>query len=207
MRYVIFDTETTDLVGDVVQMGIIVLDENFKVEFFDSFYCNTDKIVSDGAFKIHGISNDIALELSEGKYLEDYILGNPKYKSLFFDPGVVFVGFNVGFDLSTVNRVLMEKTGVSFPTPAKCTSILNLDENRRYSLDLMQHYRKKIGMVKGLTLAKTVELVVKDVDVEEFYKEVISYFKVKNCGLKFHDAAFDTYCTMLLLFEYGKDVC
>lgn len=206
MKYVILDTETTDLKGDVVQMAIMVLDENFRVESFDSFYCDTDKIVTEGAFKVHGISNEIARELSDGKFLEDYILGNPKYKSLFFDPGVVFVGFNVMFDLNTINRVLMDKTGVSFSSPLQCNSILSLDENRRYYLDMMYYARRKTGMVRGLNLARAVELLVKDVQVDEFYKQVSSFYKVK-AGHQFHDAAYDTYCTMLLLFEYGKDVC
>lgn len=206
MKYVVLDTETTDKVGDVIQMALIVLDDNFRIERFDSFYCNTDKLVSEGAYKVHNISNEMACELSEGKYLEDYILGNPYYKKLFFEPGVVFVGFNVGFDLRTINRNLTEQTGLGFATPLNCRSILNLDESKRYSLDLMQHYRKKLNMVKGLNLSKTVELVVKDLDVDSFYKQVANHYGLK-AGHTFHDAAYDTYCTMLLLFEYGKDVC
>ena len=210
MKYVILDTETTDLKGDVVQMAIIVLDDNFKVESFDSFYCNTDKIVSEGAFKVHGISNQMAKELSEGKFLEDYLLGNPKYKKLLFEPGVVFVGFNVMFDLNTINRVLMDKTGVSFSSPIKCNSILNLDEKRRYCLDMMYYARRKTGMIKGLNLSKAVELIVEDVkgnELEDLYKQVSKYYNVKHSSHSFHDAAYDTYCTMLLLFQYGKEVC
>lgn len=206
MKYIILDTETTDLEGDVVQMAIMVLDENFKVESFESFYCDTDRLVSQKAFEIHGISNEIASELSGGKYLEDYLLGDDRYKELFFSPGTVFVGFNVLFDLKAINRVLMERTGLSFSMPLQCKSIFTLDPNRRYYLDMMQYYRQKTGMIKGLNLAKAVELAVKDVDVDGFYKRVAEHFKIK-AGHNFHDAAYDTYCTMLLLFEYGKDVC
>lgn len=203
MRYVIFDTETTDLKGEVIQLSYMVLDSDFDVLDFDSFYCDTTAKISQGAFNVHGISNELLEVLSEGKYLEDHLLKDPKKKSLFIDgTGIVFVGYNVKFDIERVNQTLLA-TGQSLTSMFETESTVGLKESFNYSLDLMKLASKKLRFSKYAKLSDLTEWFSKkripDIDFDLMYEIYKEKYNLKTRGGSYHDASYDVFCTYMLL--------
>lgn len=205
MKYIILDTETTDLNGEVIQLSFMVLNNDFDVEMFKSFYCNTEELVSDGAFNVHHISNKMLEELSDGKYIEDYLLD--EYKDIFFSEGVVFIGYNVGFDLKRINYSL-ESTGLGLPATRICPDLRRLDKKLAYQYDLMATCRRKLKQIKGLNLAEAVNrLVPKKIDCDNVYRYLCDTFNVRTAGTNYHDASYDVACTYVLLLSLSDEIC
>lgn len=203
MRYVIFDTETTDLKGEVIQLSYMLLDSNFEVLEFDSFYCDTNAKITRGALNVHGISNKLLEVLSEGKYLEDYLLKDPNKRSLFIDgTGLVFVGYNVKFDIERVNQTLLP-TGKSLVTMFDTESTSNLKESFNYSLDLMKLVKKELRLSRFAKLCDVTEWYTKkkipEIDIEVMYEIYRDKYNLKSRGGTYHDASYDVFCTYMLL--------
>lgn len=203
MRYVIFDTETTDLKGEVIQLSYMLLDSNFEVLEFDSFYCDTNAKITQGALNVHGISNKLLEVLSEGKYLEDYLLKDPNKRSLFIDgTGLVFVGYNVKFDIERVNQTLLP-TGKSLVTMFDTESTSNLKESFNYSLDLMKLVKKELRLSRFAKLCDVTEWYTKkkipEIDIEVMYEIYRDKYNLKSRGGTYHDASYDVFCTYMLL--------
>lgn len=203
MRYVIFDTETTDLKGEVIQLSYMLLDSNFDVLDFNSFYCDTNAKITQGAFNVHGISNELLEVISEGKYLEDHLLKDPNKKSLFIDGnGLVFVGYNVKFDIDRVNQTLLP-TGKSLVSMFDTDSTSNLKESFNYSLDLMKLVKKELRLSRFVKLCDVTEWYTKkkipDLDLDVMYEIYREKFNLKTRGGSFHDASYDVFCTYMLL--------
>lgn len=214
MKYVIFDTETTDLRGEVIQLAYMLLDSNFDIVDFDSFYCDTTKVITKGAFDVHGISNEVLEVLSNGKNLEDYIL-SPKHKKVFFSKGTVFIGYNVTFDIARVNQTLVNQTtdtdnvGVTFSPRLRTNRLVGLNENETYHLDAMMFCRQYFKMVKGLTLGKAFELSnikFPNHTTDEMFEHFRSKYGVESKGL-LHDAAYDVFLTYLIMLKFGNLMC
>lgn len=205
MKYIILDTETSDLNGEVIQMAFMVVNEDLDIEMFESFYCNTEQIISDGAFNVHHISNKMLKELSGGKWFEDYLLKD--YKKVFFDKGRVFTGFNIPYDLKRINYTL-EYTGLSLPAVRTATDLRRLDDNLVYSFDLMKTCRRKFNQIKGINLKEcTDRLVSGTLDVDEVYKYYCKKYGIRTSGNGYHDASYDVVCTYLLLVALSDEVC
>lgn len=203
MRYVIFDTETTDLKGEVIQLSYMLLDSNFEVLEFDSFYCDTNAKISQGAFNVHGISNQLLEVISEGKYLEDHLLKDHNKKSIFIDgSGLVFVGYNVKFDIERVNQTLLP-TGKSLVSMFDTESTVNLKESFNYSLDLMKLVKKELRLSRFVKLCDVTEWYTKkkipEIDLDSVYEIYKEKYKLKTRGGTFHDASYDVFCTYMLL--------
>lgn len=204
MKYIILDTETTDLNGDVIQLSFIVLNDDLRIESFESFYCDTNNIVSDEAFNVHGLSNEFVHEQSNGRYLEDYLFNNPKYKQLFFEEEqVVFVGYNIDFDLKAINNTLMSKTGLTLPAISQTTYPLNVNGKGYYKYDLMTFYKKLSGKKYGFKLIDMVDSYLGAYDLDQIFGNIVKRFDL-NVGKNYHDAAYDTFCTVMLFYECLK---
>lgn len=206
MKYIILDTETVDLHDDVIQMSFIVLDDKYKIMAFESFYCDTNKRVSDGAYSVHGLTNEFVHEQSGGKYLEDYLFNNPKYKELFFDEEkVLLIGYNVDYDLTSINNTLMSKTGLTLPKINQVVYPLNINGDGYFKYDLMTFYKNLTQKKYGYKLVDMVNSYLNEYDLEGIYKSLVKRFDL-NVGENYHDAAFDTFCTLMLFYECLKRV-
>lgn len=203
MRYVIFDTETTDLKGEVIQLSYMLLDDKLEVVDFKSFYCDTNEKISQGAFNVHGISNSLLEVLSKGKYLEDYLLKDPNMRSIFIEgTGCVFIGYNVKFDIERINQTLLP-TGSCLTTMFDTDSIDCSNESFNYSLDLMQCVKKQTRSGRFIKLSDATERITKfripDVDFEAVYEDFKKKFKIETLNQGYHDASYDVFYTYLLL--------
>lgn len=204
MKFVIFDTETTDLRGEVIQLSYMLVDgETFDVLDFDSFYCDTTARITKGAFDVHGINESILESLSGGRFLEDYLLNDPKKKSVFIDgTGLVFMGYNVKFDIDSVNRTLLA-SGTSLTGMIETKSLSNLSGAFSYSYDLMEATRNYLRVPRSIKLERATEIVTKKnipgLDIESLYETYKDKFHLSSRGGYYHDASYDVFCTYLLL--------
>jgi DNA polymerase-3 subunit epsilon len=100
MRQIILDTETTGLEVSaghrIIEVAAIEMVNREKTGKFLHFYLNPERVVDEGAIKIHGITNE---------FLKD----KPKFKSiaeelLNFIRGAELLIHNAPFDLGFMNR-------------------------------------------------------------------------------------------------------
>jgi len=102
MREVVLDTETTGLdfnKGDrIIEVGCVELINHVQTNKTLQFYCSVDKIMSEGAQKVHGLTN---------QFLKSYpSFEDQSEKLLDFLKDDVLVIHNADFDLGFLNNEL-----------------------------------------------------------------------------------------------------
>ena len=102
MREVVLDTETTGLdfnKGDrIIEVGCVELINHVQTNKTLQFYCSVDKIMSEGAQKVHGLTN---------QFLKSYPgFEDQSEKLLDFLKDDVLVIHNADFDLGFLNNEL-----------------------------------------------------------------------------------------------------
>ena len=145
MREIVLDTETTGLnykAGDrIIEVGCVELINHVSTTNNLQFYCSTNKIIDEGATKIHGLTNAFLNEYSPFKeHVKKFLafIGN--------DPLIIH---NAEFDLGFINNELMllgigplkNKVidTVSFARKKLNTRIANLDYLcRRFQINLSE---------------------------------------------------------------------
>ena len=145
MREIVLDTETTGLnykAGDrIIEVGCVELINHVSTTNNLQFYCSTNKIIDEGATKIHGLTNAFLNEYPPFKeYVKKFLafIGN--------DPLIIH---NAEFDLGFINNELMLLgieplknkiiDTVSFARKKLNTRIANLDYLcRRFQIDLSE---------------------------------------------------------------------
>jgi len=102
MREVVLDTETTGLdfkKGDrIIEVGCVELINHVQTNKTLQFYCSVDKIMSEGAQKVHGLTNEF---LSSYPNFKDQ-----SEKLLNFLKDDVLIIHNADFDLGFLNNEL-----------------------------------------------------------------------------------------------------
>jgi len=103
MREIVLDTETTGLnykAGDrVIEVGCVELINHVSTTNSLQFYCSTNRIIDEGATKIHGITNAF---LNEHPPFKDHVKKFLKF--IGNDPIVIH---NAEFDMGFINNELM----------------------------------------------------------------------------------------------------
>lgn len=205
MEYMVFDTETTGInkrTSQVIELGGFLLDENFKIKKAIHFYCNIDEIIPEDAVAIHGIDNEKLMKLSRGKFFEDYIFS--KSMKFFTEPkDIIFVGYNVDFDICMVNNSL---TINGYDKLDFGKSVRNIPKTPGvYKLDMMKAIRGLLHLPRYINLSQAVSMGTKH-SVEEIKERFNLLCERNNLGARqgLHGALFDSYCTAILLGENSK---
>lgn len=187
--------------GEVIQLSALVLDENtlMPIELI-SFFCMPTEPISDEASRVHGITNDMIHELSEGKYLEDYLF-SPRseggYSDIFSSKGNVFMTYNAEFDTKAINRTL-EGYSLELDFGSRVKSFIDFDETRNYNLCLMKSFSALYGFSRFVKLKEALSIAKFD-QMEFTYKKVMSMFN-KVSSANFHNADYDTVAAWVLLY-------
>ena len=145
MREIVLDTETTGLnhkAGDrIIEVGCVELINHVSTTNNLQFYCSTNKIIDEGATKIHGLTNS---------FLNDYPPFKERTKKfLEFIANDTLVIHNAEFDIGFINNELMllgisplkNKVidTVSLARKTLNTRVANLDYLcRRFKIDLSE---------------------------------------------------------------------
>ena len=102
MREIILDTETTGLnfkAGDrIIEVGCVELINHVQTGNNLQFYCSTEKIINEGANKIHGLTNNF---LNKHKTFKEQ-----SKKLLDFSNNDTLIIHNADFDMGFINNEL-----------------------------------------------------------------------------------------------------
>lgn len=212
MNYVVFDTETTGLTrrqtprnepcsvlrvgSEVIQIGGLVLNESMVPTRAFCFYCDCLAPCSpEEAYQTHGIS------MSEvRKYASDMFPGEILHNFLpeFLADDVVFIGYNVGFDISMLSQSTLDFTDKFVDIP---TVDMFMPTRGRHSLDVMSYFPKRLKLTQH-----TKSLGEKR---KAFYEEYGGKLTIETNALPLleeqmshaHNALFDSIETYLLFMD------
>lgn len=205
MNYFVFDTETTGInkkTSQVIELGGFLLDEDFKIRKIAHFYCNIDEIIPAEAVEIHGIDNEKLMKLSKGKFFEDYIFSSSM--KFFTEPeDIIFVGYNVDFDICMVNNSLLIN---GYDKLNFGNSVRNIPKTPGvYRLDMMKAVRGLLKLPNYIRLSQAVTKATSH-SVEELKKRFTQLCERRDLGIEpgFHGALFDAYCTAIILGENSQ---
>lgn len=222
MKFIVFDTETTSIPrfrglpepscldkfnvrypnhimkfnGEVIQFAGLVCDENFALEKIISFYCMPSEPISQEAFNVNKISNEMIYDLSKGKRLEDYLIKDEEIHDLLFNSNNLFIGHNVKFDMKVINDNLLNYCYPEINFGESVKSFTGLDKGSSYHYDTMSNAMRILGLRKRPKLIELVKMLVPEVDLDRFCSYVMNQHH-KTSSVKLHDACYDAICTWL----------
>lgn len=199
-----FDTETTGFGPDdeVIQFAGILTDANMNIIDVVNFYCNPAKIIPREAVNVHGLTNADVYKLSHGHFIDEFIF---KYDWLVNPKDIVFIGYNVEFDVRLVNQSLLLNgcEGINFGT--RVNVIPRDTKHKSYKLCMMETIKNNLGYYKNQKLVNVTRehLHFNSNKVVEKIELLCEYFNVdrpKHCNA--HDALYDSFMTMMLFNRF-----
>lgn len=226
MKYVFFDTETTSLdlvdkiskdtnkivklknAAEVIQFAGFITDDNFRIVDGFNLYCSTTELISEGAKNVHHITDELCNKLSKGMFLEDW-LSNKKYHWLLSDPDICFVSYNIDFDKTVINQTLKKHGYEPVNFGRELTCLPKINTRGRFNMCMMKATKKALGSFKFLKLSEVVSKTVKatEREIEEQFKRACETLKIPNSSGVYHDALYDTYCMILVLYANLRYYC
>ena len=202
MNYLIFDTETTGLgkQDEVIQFSGLLVNNDFKLQRGFNWYCDTQHPISQGALDTHGITKKMLHDLSDGKTFEDYWF--QMMKTLDFDHGLTFIGWNVSFDIRLINQTL-NNNGLDEYNFGQKTKTLRLD-NDIYNFDLMEPVASMLVNRERLKLEHASKMIkMSREELQKRYAKLAAKFK-KVATKDFHNSLYDTYITYEIFEEFAR---
>lgn len=151
--FIILDTETTGLCkrkvafptepasiedrgSEVCQIGGLIVNEDMAIRRCFCHFCDTvAPNSSTQAFAVHGIDQRAVREYVEGQFLGEVLTS---YLPEFFGDDVIFIGYNVEFDLTMIGQTLDNTPGIF--TWRVCNTPV-LSKRGRWSVDVMRYFR------------------------------------------------------------------
>lgn len=212
-KFIIYDTETTGLSrqgsdtlnkpssvttkgSEVCQIGGLILNEAMKPIKLFCHYCDT--VVansSQSAIDVHGIDMRNVREYVAGQFLPEII---QRYLPEFLEDNVIFIGYNVEFDMDMVAQTLANSP-FEFSWSSLKTSVV--PKRGRYSVDLAEFF--KIGSKYRRLVSFEKELVTPRTQFLNYYSQFLTV--ETNCiellapsWEKAHNSFFDALNTYLL---------
>lgn len=212
MKYFVFDTETTGVYPDdeVVQFSGLLFDENQELLDVVNFYCNSSKLMPKEAENVHGLNNKILNELSKGLFFEDKI---EQYPWLYNPKGIIFIGYNVSFDIRMVNNTLRlagyETIDFGQEVPRVPKFIKEEDKDKNYNLCLMNTLKVNLQLPARAKLEHLCKKYIDETpeDISLLRKSLIEYYKLDDNPYNlhgFHDALFDSIATVSLFKKFAR---
>lgn len=210
MKIVFFDTETTDLdnKAEVIQFAGFVMNDDFKVIDGFNLFCSTTNFISDGAKKVHGLTEEIVEKNSNGNTLEDW-LSYPKYNWMLTEDDVVFIAYNASFDKRLTNQTLVKHgyRSLNFGREVPCVPITNCQG--RYNMCMMKAASSLYRSPRYLKLANARERGIPygDDKLQKQYQIVCKKLNIPTYNAAFHDALYDAFVMMMLFYNNRARLC
>lgn len=201
MYYFLFDTETTGLYkrDEVIQFSGLLLDNDGRLIKIINEYCYTNVHINKEAEKTHKLNKRVLWELSGGLPLEKQLR---KYDFLFKEKNIMFIGWNVGFDVRMVNQTLTNNGYEKFDFGKKVNNFAT--HSGRCYLDLMPGvcaFNKQYG--SRMKLAKVPSILKTCTEAELNAKYNVLYEQYgKGYTMKYHNALFDSFVLWPTFLEY-----
>ena len=211
--FIVFDTEGTGLSkmlstrlneplaltargSEVCQIGGIILSERMIPLKLFCHYCDT--VLADSPprpFSIHGITQRQVRQYLCGQFLPEVMM---QYLPEFFYPNVIFIGYNVEFDMTVVAQSLANSP---LPWNWKRFTASVVPRRGRHSIDVSE-YVKRNGHYRSLS-SFSQELATQRLQFLSYYERRMSVETnciemLQDTWEKEHNAFFDALNTFLL---------
>lgn len=195
MKLLIFDTETTSIrPGNICQLSYITIDTSTKPQTtIGKNYFFTVESVDEGAKEVHGFSEEILYELSNGLEFMDQC---HEFLKDFYDADFI-IGHNVQFDIKFLTHeidslweagILEEKWA---PKNTFCT--MNYYKN-------ICNLKNFNGNIKNPKLSEVIDFL--NITEEDITNKANELFQGSG---NYHDARFDTAATYLTIINGLKN--
>lgn len=204
MNYLIFDTETTGLgaADEVIQFAAILTDSNFNLKRLFNFYCDTQQVISNGAFEVHHMDKKFLKLHSGGKTFEDHFLEVLKFLNNNGYNNVCWVAHNAKFDKRIINQTL-ELNGLKPFNFGKSLTMLKDTEGTSNFCTL----EMAKALFPGKGGHKLEEMIKRLPYTKEQIDKSFALFANK-CNLpedlSYHNAIYDVYCDFLILKHFAN---
>jgi len=136
MLYCMFDTETTGTTArdEVIQFSAIIANENLGIVHSINKYCNSVQPIHPQAYEAHRIDKQMLIERSEQKFFEDIV----RTESIFQEPDVTFISYNIAFDTRMCNQTLMNNGHYPINFGDRVSVLRSRTKTGKYSFDMMR---------------------------------------------------------------------
>lgn len=182
---IFFDIEgEINIVGDVIQFAYIRTDWDYNIKEVYSKYFLNEFPIQEGAFKVHGISEEFLYNNAENYFYEE-LRKLPFAKTAEEIGPVMFISYK-SFDKQKLNQVSSYAYSKLLPEWETATSLNNKIDGLCY-YDLYRNRERKLSSL--FTDEEKAEFV-------EDINKIVSEHKFKS---KPHDALFDSY----MLYKLG----
>ena len=201
MKYFFWDTETTGLgfSDEVLQLGGVIVNEEFKIEEVVNFFCDTTHPISPKAAAVNHLDFETVHKLSGGKTFEDNWI---KLAEKLGDE-VCWIGWNESFDRRMVNQTL-KKVGLPLYNFGVSVQNLRMVEGVCH-YDLMRGVSRIKGSGRSMKLmnAATSYLKLPFSSIDAMYVKNIAKF---DGEVGAHHADYDAFLCYLLFVSvlYGN---
>ena len=181
----VIDLETTGLTdtSEIAQLASWTLDDNMSFVSRSNYFFNIHDEMPPAAYRANQLTKAVLEERSNGYYFEDM-------KGIIYNElkDAILVAHNASFERKFLNTHLDGMLESS-------TWICNM---RRYTPTLASPDRRGFSQYKFCNLEELTDYCLKKVDItmddlKSAYKKACGNSDV--CGVRFHDAMFDAYCT------------
>lgn len=211
--FIVYDTEGTGLQksmfgqlnspapvtargSEVCQIGGIILDDRMVPQKLFCHYCDTVAADSpNAAYKVHGISQRDVRRYLLGQFLPEIIT---QYLPEFLYPNVIFIGYNVEFDMTLVAQSLSNSPIDWKWTPLKASIV---PRRGRHSVDVGEYVKKGDRFCKLASFSD--ELATRRLQFLTFYEKRLPVQTncielLRGTWEHEHNAFFDAVNTFLL---------
>lgn len=202
-----FDVESTGLSSkdEVIQFGAVIVDSvTFKVQRVINRYFLCSMPVPAEATQVHGITDEMLVQKSNGQFFEDLVMTDPLF---YKEPNVLFVSYG-NFDTRCCNQTL-ENSGYKSIYFGNRTATLKTHFTGRYYADMMQICSSLYARGKyNLTLHKSLqEANLEQGLIENAFKMLLKENNIVfDQRAIFHDALYDAFCLFLITWKLGSKI-
>ena len=188
VKYIFYDTETTGLssTDEVIQFAAFVV-ENNKIVESKSFYCYTQKSIHPGAAAVSGITKEVLMQKSNGRYFEDYW----NEWSTKDESDICWIAYSKNnFDAEKINATLSNNGSVSYDFGKQVPDLISAKGRCYFDL-----YTYRTGEVKGK------RKLINEAERLGFTLEGLqnTYSKMYSRNVSLHDASFDAFVLMCVV--------
>lgn len=205
MEYFIFDTECTGLddKAEVIQLSGIRLNKDLKIIGLVNWYCAVTIPISPEATAVHGITDEMIAQLSDGNFLEDY-LNRPENSWLTNAEDLTFIAYNSRFDKRMITNTLRNNGYKRLNFGRTCRVVPNREAKGVYNVCLMEAstsvFNYKYGY-KKLSEVVASQTKYTEKELEIMLNDLCTKFRVRHSNQKYHDALYDSLALTMLFYS------
>lgn len=197
MDYCFYDVETTGIgrKDEVIQLAYILTDENLAIKKVFNSYCFSTRPINPDAEKVHGISRDLLLELSGGKFFEEIIRDNEEF---FKSKDIIFTAYKDDFDRRVINQTLSNNTNMRVEFGSRIATPESARTTGRHNLCSYRYLVATLNAGRSMRLTQMAKTHSPEFNLERMYQGLCHKYNLQLTNNRPHDALYDSLAMWLL---------